>query len=137
MKRTHTAACGPLLALLCLACLLPACAGNAARQHALLPPMVKAWANIEANARAGGASAEAIAAFGQALHADDRVAIVSQWPALHAAARAGIDARVESEVIGPTVGQILHERITQFDRGVAELAPAPGNPESPGIPSGP
>ena len=105
---------------LLLLCLLTACTGQRVRNNVLLPQMQAAWPGVKLNAAAGGATAEELTTYGDALFIGNSLSIVSQWPSIKSAALTGIQSRLHSEPpeIGPAVANILNENILQFDEAV-------------------
>lgn len=114
--------------LLCCLLLLPACAGNRARDHALWPTIVSTWPAVRAEIERGAESpmpATMMVATQQiddAVSADDWKQLSGvRWDLLEPVALQGIEARVNAGEVSEGVATSLRERVAQFSDAIQEF----------------
>ena len=110
-----------------LALMLVACAGGAARQRALLPAMHLAWPGVRADVVASAPGPEVLAIaddMDSALASDDpQLVVLVPWPPLRDAATAGILAKEQADLLGPSPAASLRERVARFGEAYDHLVP--------------
>lgn len=106
--------------------LLVACAAPERAREALVPNLRSEWPVLRPLAELGAprvpAAVPAIPQVDAALAAGDGTALQTAWPPVEAAARAGVDVRLEARQLGPNGADLARNHITQFSRAVSRLA---------------
>lgn len=104
--------------MLVVAMVMSGCAGARAQRNVLAPALLGAWTVISVQAADGGATAEQVADFAEALDTWNKIDVVAQWPVIRAAAEMSIHARLAAGEIGPGVAESLRSRLRQFTEAV-------------------